>query len=203
MAVKAFVWSTVAELKTYLGITVTDFDTVLENLLNQSAKMIENYLGRRVIDDVQDITEIQDGDPDNEGQFIIYVDSWPINAFTSLAFNTGTPSTPIWTVENVDNYTRDDEAGALYLADSFDPLNKPIPRGRQNVRIIYQGGYVNDTTNMPDDLIMALNKTAAKVFQKRKSDGIDNESVARTKITWKFELEPEVKQILDSYRRYF
>lgn len=205
MAVKAFVWTTVAELKVYLGIPAptTDFDAVLEDLLNQSARKIENSLGRSIVDDENDITEIQDGDPDNEGQWFIKVRSGPINAFTSLAFNTGTSSTPIWTVEDADNFVRDDSEGVLYIADKFDQYSRPIPNGRQNVRIIYQGGWVNDATNMPDDLILALHMMAAQLNEKRKSQGIESESVSGTNIKWSKEMDSCLKQIMDTYRNYF
>lgn len=203
MAVKSFVWSTVAELKVYLGIpsSNTDFDAVLEDLLNQAARKIENALGRIIKDSGSDITEIQDGDPEDEGQYMIQVKNFPINSFTSLAFNNGTPSTPNWVVESADNYERDDELGILYLARDYSPFNRPIPRGRQNVRILYQGGYAD--ADIPDDLILALHMQAAKLYEKRKSQGMVAESVAGTSISWNKDKEEELQEILNGYKRYF
>lgn len=202
MALTARVWTTVDELKVYLGITITDFDAVLEDILNQATDMIERELGRSILDTGSDITEIQDGDPENEGRYIIQVENYPINAFTSLAFNQGTPSTPNWVVEDVDNYERDDELGQLYMARQANPFARPIPRGRRNVRIIYQGGYTNPGT-LKNDIILALHMSAAKIYNRRRSQGLIKEQIGTAEIDWTPEMENELQQILATYRTYF
>jgi len=206
MAVNSNVWSTVAELKIYLGISVTDFDAVLEDLLNEAADLIESQVGRNIVDQGTDITEIQDADFANEGKYFVQLKNYPVNNFTSIAFNNGTSSTPVWSVEDADNYTRDDILGAIYFADNFSPFNYPIIAGRQNVRIIYQAGYVLSGGLMPagaTDLMLALHMLAAKLYNQRRSQGLSAEKVGNTSIVWNDKTEKSLQEILARHTRYF
>ena len=207
MALNANVWSSVSDLKVYLGITVSTFDTVLEDLLNQSADAIERFLGRDVKDLGSDITEFHDGD-DGTNKDTLYLRNFPVNALTSVSFRTGAIGSPTFVAFNANDFVRDDETGTFFFGTGFRGLGGQLPDGRQNIRVIYQGGYTSG--NVPNDLVLALNKMASAQFTQRKSQGIDTEKVGSISVKWSSAIGSsllasggDVAQLLIPYKRFF
>lgn len=191
MAVLAYALTTLTKVKAYLGISVSTFDTVLETLIDGCTEWIEEECGnRRFFDAGTDATEYHDGDYDSTGRNKIFPKRWPINSITSISYRTGNLGSPTWVAFTTNDYEKNDDAGIIYLS---------LPSGRQNIKLIYKGGY----TTIPADLDMACVKLVAKEFDKRKSQGLTQESVGSASISWNEDIDPEVKRIIRKYSRIF
>lgn len=71
-------YTTVEKLKAYLGITASDFDTILGDVIKRTTKQFDKYLGRNL--EAKEYTEylVLDGDD------IAIVASGPINSITEI-----------------------------------------------------------------------------------------------------------------------
>lgn len=188
----AYDLTTSTDVKSYLDITASTWDTLLANLVTNSSVWIENYCGgRRFKNSGSDVTEYYDGDPNLEGKKIIFVRNTPIISVTSVSYASGSLSSPTWIAFDATSYyVRNDRGGQLI----FDSL----PQGNQNIRVIYQGGYAT----IPEDLALACIQLVARIFNKRKSEGVLNESVGGASVSWDRELTPELRKTLNRYRNH-
>lgn len=188
----AYDLSSAANVKTYLDISVTTWDTLLATLVTSCSVWIENYCGGlRFKNSGVDVTEYHDGDPNGEGKQIIFVRNTPIISVTSVSYATGALDSPTWEVYDPEfYYVRNDRSGEIF----FDSL----PIGRQNIRVIYQGGY----SSIPEDLSLACMQLVARVFNRRKSEGVLNESVGGASVSWDKELSVDLRKTLNRYRNY-
>jgi len=194
MALNDNALTTVANQKSYLGISVSTFDTLLEIFINGCSEWIENEISRVIIDSEEDIVELHDGDFDGTGRNKLFLKQYPINDLTSVEYKTGSLGTPTWVAFNANDYTTDDEAGIIYLNASL----ASITPDRQNIRVTYQGGFVT----APSDLELACLKLVAKEFDKRKSQGVVSEGVGGGNVSWNEEVDPSVLKIIKKYRRF-
>ena len=196
MAVHTYAFTSVANVKAYLGISGATYDTLIELFINGCTDWMEQEMGgRRIFDDAVVSNELHDGDWDHTGRCKIFPKRWPINSITSVEYKTGSLSSPTWVAFTTDEYVTDDAAGIMYFTSS---LSSMVPN-RQNIRITYQGGY----TTIPSDLELACIKMVAKEFDKRKSQGVTQESVGGGTVTWNEEVDQEIMQIIRRYRRFF
>lgn len=188
----AYDLTTSSDVKSYLDITASTWDTLLANLVTNCSVWIENYCGgKRFKNSGVDVTEYHDGDPNLEGKKIIFVRNTPIISVTSVSYASGSLSSPTWTAfDAASYYVRNDRGGQLI----FDSL----PQGNQNIRVIYQGGY----STIPEDLALACIQLIARVFNKRKSEGVLNESVGGASVSWDRELTPELRKTINRYRSH-
>lgn len=74
MAIDTYALTTLAELKTYMGISASTWDTVLENLIDSASARVEAYIGRRI----KSRTWIEHIDPD--GSSTIRLKQWPVTS---------------------------------------------------------------------------------------------------------------------------
>jgi len=125
---------TLAEVKTWLGITESTYDNHLEYLINAVTDMIENHIGRRVIarhvdGTGTDIVEIFSGDGSN----FHYVDNPPIHDLTSIAIEDETAPniTP-----SADEVRWDATSGLVQLISRVFSVANPL-----NCTVTYEGGW--------------------------------------------------------------
>jgi hypothetical protein len=196
MALKSNALASVANVKSFLGITVATYDSLIELLINGCSEWIENEISRVIKDDGNDVVELYDGDFDSSGRCQISTRKWPINSITKIEYATGDLGSPTWTEFDSSNYTYDAIAGIIYFTASLSSI---LPN-RQNIRVTYQGGFTSG--NEPSDLELACIKMTAKEFDKRKSQGVTQESVGGGTVTWNEQVDPEVLKIIRKYRRY-
>lgn len=193
MALNAWALTTVAEVKTYLTIAVSTYDTLLEDLIDSCSDWIEAMAGGRRFKDIgTDVTQYYDGGERNRERKRIFLKNFPINAFTSVAYSSGPYDALVWTsFSAASDFIRADLRGELYFPGG-------LPAGVQNIRVVYKGGY----TTIPDDLNLACKKLVAKEFNKRKAQGFTNESVGGGSIGWNEKVDPSVRDILNRYRDF-
>lgn len=188
----AYDLTTAASVKTYLDISASTWDSLLATLVTSCSVWIENYCGgRRFKNSGTDVTEILDGDPEFFGSKVLFLKNYPIISVTSISYATGTLGSPNWNVyDSANYYVKNAGTGEVW----FDSL----PSGRQNIRVIYQGGY----DSVPEDLSLACTQLVARIFNKRKSEGVSNESVGGASVMWDRELSVEMRKTLNRYRNY-
>jgi hypothetical protein len=183
---------TTANVKSFLDIQTTTWDTVIGTLVTSCSVWIENYCGGiRFKNSLSNVTEYHDGDPFEEGATSIFLKNIPVVSVASIASSSGSLSSPTWT-----NY----DASNDYIVNNYTGEVKffALPVGSQNIKVVYQGGY----TTIPEDLQLACLELVARVFNKRKSYGASNESVGGASVTWEKELEVDLRKTLNRYRNY-
>lgn len=181
-----------ANVKSFLDIQTTTWDTIIGTLITSCSVWIENYCGGiRFKNSLSDVTEYHSGDPFAEGNTSIFLANIPVDSITSIASSSGSLSSPTWT-----NYS----AATDYVVNTSTGEVKfsSLPVGSQNIKVVYQGGYAT----IPEDLQLACLELVARVFNKRKSYGVSNESVGGASVTWEKELEVDLRKTLNRYRNY-
>lgn len=188
----AYDLTTTANVKSHLGISVTTWDTLLASLITSCSVFIENYCGGiRFKNSGSDVTEYHDGDPDAEGRKIIFVKNYPIISITSVSYSSGSLSSPTWNVYDASSYyVQDNNRGEICF--------ETLPVGKQNIRVVYQGGY----NSIPEDLALACILMVARMYTRRNSEGVTNESVGGASVNWSTELSTEIRKTLNRYRNY-
>jgi len=173
----------ISKVKSYLEITVTDFDTLLTNLAASVGAFIEGFCGRKFDED--DYVEIHSGD---SGRFL-YLKNYPVSAVTKIEYRNGPNSNPNWQELSADDY---------YLLDSRTIAKETkFIEGFNNYRVTYTGGY----SELPAELLQVAIEMIAKKFNGRKSDGISDESAEAASITWSRSLTEEQKLVLKRFKK--
>lgn len=158
---------TTAQFKTYAGITVTTWDTLLGVLIPACQAEVESYCNR--LFDTATYTETFDGD--NSGQ--LQLSNYPITSITSVSY-VGPDGTTVAMPST--SYRYEANTGLLTLvpvsyskSTAYDTMGNPLNewtygprynRGFQNYRVVYVGGY----SSMPADLQLAMYEYVASKF---------------------------------------
>lgn len=192
MALESYSLTTVAAVKAHLDISVSTWDTVIEDMIDATTDMIESYCGgRRFKASGSDVTEYYDGDVLRDGKNILALKSYPIISITSVSYSSGDYNNPTWTAyDPATYYIKNSARGLLYM--------NALPYEHQALRVVYQAGYAT----IPNDLALACIMWVARIFNRRKSGDATNESVGGASVGWNAEMPLEVKQILANYRDY-
>lgn len=195
---------TLADAKAYLKVATgtTSEDTIISDLINECSVWINSYCGRKLVDPTfggtvgAAYTEYYDGNggPD------LFLRQWPVIVVTSLYID----ALRVWDaptqVDLAADVQVDSESGILTLWNNQSIFG----RGVGNVRVIYRAGYIHGV-NVPHDLQMACRKLVAwKYYQdySQRRFGVASESTGDRQVNYTEEaLLPDVKQILDRYRR--
>jgi uncharacterized phiE125 gp8 family phage protein len=202
MSTLANALTTTAKVKTYLGITDSASDAVIELLINQATMFIENYCGGRKFLS-QDYTEVYDTDGKT-----IFLNQYPITAIASVKYRSGTPSTPVWNTYNVDSYL-------TYLNEGYIKFYGNLSKIPQGMQITYTAGYLIDFANetvvsplthtLPFDLTMACTMLTAHYFGNRQASGISQMRTEGQEVRFKDNndtIPDMVKQVLGQYQAF-
>lgn len=202
MAVNSYALTNLARFKTFLGISGTAHDTLLERIINTTTDYIENYCDRR-FQLTTYTNEVYDGTNYPE----ILLDNYPIVTFTTLENRDSVNNVNSWSAIDSENYFVKYDEGIIVLAeDKFENL-------AQYYRVTYSAGFAIDVTNVVPvtleavfhtDLEYACWKIGGKFYNQRKlSDNISSERIGEYAVTFRKELalDPEIQQILEQYRR--
>lgn len=189
MAADAKDLTTIADLKSLLSISVTTWDVLLQSLVTAASKFIANYCDRNFCSDGSDVTEYYDG---YEGSIrTLQLKKYPIASITSIQSRIGTFTNPTWyTYDAATQYNFKPESGEVFFQFC-------LPRGHQNIKVIYKGGYL--VADIPQDVALACQKIASKEFLKRQAQGVKNESIGGASIAWNEDLDPMIMHLLADY----
>lgn len=126
--------TTKARIKSRLAITVSSFDTLIDNFILAASARIQQMTGRNFLQATY-TSELYDGsDIYGTGRCNLVVKNAPILAITSVQYKSGSNSSPTWTSYDEDDYDIDMDAGVLYFTGN-------LPRGKRNIRITYTAGF--------------------------------------------------------------
>ena len=176
------------ELKTRLGITGTDYDTVLDNILLSAEKAVKNFLGRTYIQAPdEDIIEHQSGDGESQR---IFTREYPIISVSSLKIDN--EEIPARTSLDDDGYViTDAEYGVIQLVGYY------CTPGVNNIEITYKPGW----QNVPADIIEAIYRIATALWNHRDVVGLESQSVDGLSQKAVAVIDKSIKQLLQPYRR--
>jgi len=126
--------TTIDRIKDRLGITGTDFDTVLTRLILSVTGRIEAMCGRRFIQGTYTHELHDGGDVFGSRRNYLIVKNAPVQTVSSIQYQAGSNSDPDWTDFDQDEYSVDLQAGIVQFPAG-------LPNGFQNIRITYTGGF--------------------------------------------------------------
>lgn len=204
----AYVLTTVARLKSYLGITVTTHDSLLGLLIDAVTDFIEDECDRRFKQ--TDYTNVK---LDGEGNNQLLLPNWPVvsgETFTLYKRRStsgyGSDDAADWDAIDSNDYRLDLEAGIINANFKFS-------EGFQNYKVNYTAGYnfVNTGESLItlasvklSDLELIAWKLVGREFQKRKGTG-DIRKMSLYNLSVEFDKEAysddEIKQVLEKYQR--
>lgn len=187
---------TIAQCKLYLDIASGDVsqDARLEQLINVSSSMIENYIDRKLI--YQQYIERYDGRVNDR----LLLKEWPAVKPTEIR------SDNLWSFDNnsimpVENYEIDQQTTVVLKGYFF-------PRGNQNIRVTYHAGYASPVLGgagfpLPTELNQAAIMLVAWQYQLRADRrlGIASKGKQGESISYVKGLPTEISMMLDLHAR--
>lgn len=192
MAVDAGAWCTLNEIKYHLhiGISDTTYDTLLEQLINSSYKILEQYIGHPIKSATY--TEYYDGDNTNK----LLLRKWPIVSVTSIhvdpdrEFNSDD-------LINASNYYVDTEHGEIEIFQGLAAGPAWFDKGIKNVKVIYVAGYAT----IPNDIRQASIWHVAWMFRRSDTEGTTAQSLGGKSETYDERAIPEwLRHVLAPYK---
>lgn len=213
MALNANALTTVSRQKSFLGITSTTHDTVLELLINALSTHIENKTGRKFLRQTH-TNELYNGKDSKS----LYLKNFPViqgQTFTLQQRNSA-KNEDDWQTVDAEDYFIEYDSGRLVLTSisSFaTAVTGQFDKGVQNWRVTYTAGYYlpQDTENftsgaddsLPSDLEMLVWEWVGLVFNKRKTQGVQRQKVRDIEVWFESEIskDPILAGILAQYRR--
>lgn len=177
--------TTRAAVKTYLGITVTTWDAILDVLVTQASKAIERYCYR--VFAAASYTEYYNG---NNNQRLC-LRQYPVNSITSIHDDTDREFAAVDLIATTD-YTFDTNSGIVY----FDGVT--LTKGLRNIKVVYNAGY----STIPEDLVLACYKLIGGAFNKRKSDGQASDALGNVSFSYETIFSPEVEMLLRPFVKW-
>jgi len=183
---------TVTELKAYLEITNTDYDTLLGNLIDYISGEIQNHIGYSL--ETGSITEYRSLDL---GQYLVYLRGYPITAVSKVYLDDYREfGTSTLLVENTD-YTWDSRKLNLIYGSSY--------QGIDIMKVQYTAGYVLSgvSANLPHDLKFVAIRESAIAFKRRKDIGLTNVNMqlGTIQLYMTDAFDKKDTAILDKYKR--
>ncbi|TFH72392.1 hypothetical protein E3V39_12490 [Gammaproteobacteria bacterium LSUCC0112] len=167
--------TTKALIKDRLGMTVTTYDALLDKLINAVVARI-NLMTGRVFTTATFTNELHDGsDALGSLRSTLIVKNAPITTLTSVQYDAGANGSPQWTDFPAADYRADLPLGIIHF-----PYG--LPRGMQNVRVTYVGGYASNA--YPEDVVEVVEEVVVRIFKRRESEGKSSESFQESSITW-------------------
>ncbi len=203
MSVNTYAFTTASRLKSFLGISVTTYDTLLETLINAVSDFIENEINRRLKQTAYTGTKI-----DGSGTHELVLPQWPVSSTATFTLYERTGGSnygsDVWQEVDSSKYRVDYDAGIIRANFTF-------LQGFQNYKVDYTAGYAFDvnagtylSTLGLSDLELVVWKLAGREFNKRKGAGdiqsmrLYNYSVTFTKEAYS---DDEIKEVLSKYQR--
>jgi len=194
-ALKAHALVKLATIKDLLNISVSDYDTKLEILINMVSRMMIQEIGHNPVYTVYSDKKFDGHGP---GRSILLLPHLPIVAVSSIT-------------ENEITLTEDTDFLVYTEAGYLQRISCEWAEGNQNIVVSYSAGYwvqndpsVEGCIEIPDDIQLACSKQVGienKRFDAedwdRTSQSFPDGSISKNIV----ELHPQVKDICRKYRR--
>lgn len=201
MAVVAYAITTRTKVKTFLGISGSGSDTVIDELINAVTDYIEKFCGGRRFLRGTISNEAYDTD---EGQSKIFLKQLPVASLSAVEYRAGTISSPTWIAYDANGYL-------LYAGEGYVRFFSRLPKVAQGLRFTYVAGYLIDFNNegnttlhtLPYDLSLVATELVAKIHDTRKNMGVQSLATEGQSVTFASiaeSLTDGMKQILSRYQ---
>jgi hypothetical protein len=174
---------TADEFKSYIGLTVSDYDSVIEMLISGAVSWIEVMLNNKIKED--SVEEYFDGDEIDDNIYLA-------NNLNLKDLTVEYDSDGSWVAMSDSDYVFYKDQGIVKLDN--------VRSGELNYKISYKAGFTDQ--NIPDSLKLAILKLVGKLWNQRKSDGIKTENLGDAGISWEDHLSPDIASILSRYKMY-
>lgn len=203
MAVGTYALTTLAHLKSYLNLSVSTHDTLLEDFVDRATDLFENFTNRKLkardyhYDSGDGDYDSDNGIMDGNDRDMISLPQYPVNSITTLRINTTSidERTSIYACGWV---IQDKAAGIVALSCYL------FTKGLKNIDFAYNAGY----STVPEDLEQACIELAAWMFKQSTPGsallGESSKSFPDGSISFIVkELLPQVKMVLEKYKKRF
>lgn len=193
MAVITEALCTLQNLKDYLGVTSSTYDTQLEFAINHATRMILDYIDRNILS--ASYTEYLDG----HGKTFIQLANYPLTATPTQVNVDGNREFAAANDYVIDtNFMEDRANGILYSVTSPGYDTSVWPVGRQNIKVVYTAGYAT----VPDSLKYTCIEFAAFLFKNKAARGNQQVSMGGVfEIAAKDAIPVQFRQQLDPWQR--
>ena len=176
-------------VKTYLGLSGTTHDSVIDDLIASASEAIENYCGRQFA--VTSHTEYHDG----QGSGSVVLQYRPVTAVSGVWDDPARDFEDDSLIES-DDYVLDSEGGIIRLLSGAT-----FSHGVRNVKVSYSAGY----SAVPKDVTQACIMLIAAWFLRGRegADGLRGRTVEG--VSQQFDaasLPGPVKDLLSPYREH-
>jgi len=177
-----------ANTKTFLGITNNEKDDVLNILIAAMSDFIEGYCSRTFAS-----TVYTDEEYDGNAAYEMRLKNFPVITFTSLEKNNKWNNNDDWEDVDTEDYWVDLDTGIVTKTTVFN-------KGKQNYRANYTAGYAT----IPNDLQYACMVMVSEALARKDNTGLKSESLGDHSVTYMDIIEQNgvVKDILNGYRDY-
>ena len=196
--------TTVDRVKTFIGITVADYDTLLESLINQVSDFVEHYCDRTFVETANS-NEIYDG----TGSDKLFLFNYPVSSTETFTLDkrSGHQNVDNWNNIEAENFFVDYKTG---IVETNGWGFTELPR---HYRITYTSGYAFKNDGAPlvtlesvniGDLEYAVWKLVANVYYMRKdSSNVQSESIGDYSVTFRKSTmtDQEIKDVLNRFKR--
>jgi hypothetical protein len=184
-----------SEVKAFLDITVTDYDSLINTLIQNVSDRIQTFLNRQLLKE-------QRTQYFTTGKKKYYVNGYPVDTSTTITVMIDNDIQAI----NDDYYLWADDG--LFEFEYTATLTQP-----KEMSITYTGGYPGSLTmvggkatyvlSVPDAIGYACLLQVAFIFRRRKDIGLTSISMPDGSVSTLYagDLLPEVKNILKMYRK--
>lgn len=198
----AYALISLASLKSYLGITVTTWDTFLESCVDAATAQAELYTARKLkardysYDSADEAYDADNAVIDGNGLDRIAVPQYPIVSLTTLLVDGVEIDARATVYES--GYVLDKAAGIVMLAGYL------FTAGLRNIELVYNAGY----STVPDDLEQAVIEQAAILYKESSVGGallgVASKQLPDGSISYATrDLLPTVKMVLERYKKRF
>lgn len=168
-------FTTLATVKEFVGITSVNDDALLTRLINDASTLMQSWLSR----DITSATYTQK--LDGKGIDEITLTNYPITAVSALTIDGITPTA----------YGFDDNN--IYLTDG-----SVFTKGKRNITVTYTAGF----TTVPTDLEQVCVDLVATKYRERDRIGLDSKALAGETTAFSTRDFPNrAKAILTQYRK--
>ena len=202
MAVGTYALTTLAKLKSFMSISGSGNDTLLENSIDRTTALFETETRRKLLArDYSYDSDSSDYDADNaimdgNNRDEIALPQYPVNSVTTIKIN----STSIPQRDTVfdTGWVLDKKNGILRM------IGYLFSEGMANIELEYNASY----STVPDDLESACSAQAAWLFKQSVPGGnllgVSSKNLADGSINYTAkDLLPSVKSTLHNYKRRF
>ena len=173
-----------AEAKTFLKISASSEDSVIEDFINRASIWANDYTGRRLKS--RSNSDVYDGD----GSDILLLRDYPVNAVTS--FQIGDEPVPLIIYED---FSLNAENGIIKTKNG-----RMITKGFQNVTITYTAGYSTPPETIKEAVLLYVGHLYRRQYADQKF-GVQSETVGdRTTTYGSDDIIPKAKALLNPYR---